>query len=300
MSKRPIEELSSEDEQQPSKKQNDLADDSESEAGDEEVNLILDRNDAELIEVDFEFFDPKEDDFWSIRQFLLNGGLESILFKKNQMEIFTELANAISLQGCVGTIIKSEADPQESVEENSAIGFLTVLNLSYQKKLKIIPNLQEIVLSKCPKEIKGKFEDFFKNKNSGWMLNKRMINTPLELISSLHQAVADDIQWAVKNVEGSIELRNSFKFEKILLLSKLTIEEMPEQRTIYKNFEDEYYTKIASASFKFEIPSQAQEKQSSVNSKDYCQVLLFDAKHLLNGSASKEILQLMTEIVLQQ
>jgi hypothetical protein len=302
MSKRAVEELSSEDEQ-PLKKHDGLDENRESEEGEgeEDVNLILDRNDAEMIEVDFEFFDPKEDDFWAIRQFLLNGGLESALFKKDQMERFTELANAISLQGCVGTIIKSEADPQESVEENSAIGFLTILSLDYQRKLKVISNLQEIVLNKCPKDLKSVYESFFKSKNSGWMISKRMINTPLELVPSLHQAVADDIQWAIKNVEGSPELRNSFKFGKILILCKLTEEISPdEQRTIFKNFEDEYYSKIASNSFKFEIQSTPQEKQGTSNSRDYCQVLLFDSKHLLDGSASRSISALMTDIILQQ
>lgn len=46
-----------------------------------------------------------------------------------------------------------------------------------------------------------------------------MINCPAQIIPPLQEALYEDIQWAQKN-EDTEELRNSFKFDHLILLSR--------------------------------------------------------------------------------
>jgi protein BCP1 len=286
--------------------------DGDSSSEESEVDLLIDPTakgeKGEVVDVEFEFFDPKKDDFWAIRQFLQTCGLENKIFPKQD---FTELAECIGNQTAVGTMIKSDADPEQSVEKNSLIGFLSAINMQFhEKSLKIIPDLKNFLIKRCPDEsTRMQIVDSFDSKRKiGWLICKRMINTPLEMISTLHQALTDDIKWAVEN-DDTQEERDSYKFSHFLILSKLMEEQVKvaqknknkrakvTKRIVYTNFEDEYYASQAVWSFQFEL-SGGDEDTIDMNrgGKTFGQAMLVDAKTVYQSAG--HISQLAGEILM--
>merc|ERR1711963_58361 len=79
----------------------------ESEAGDAEDESGEESGD---VDVDFEFYDPKEDDYHSVGDFLKNGTWQFA----PQLN-YAEMADSVVGQGNIGTLIKSgnEKDPEK-------------------------------------------------------------------------------------------------------------------------------------------------------------------------------------------
>lgn len=255
----------------------------------EQEDLELTGNSAsqEIINIEIEFFDPIESDYWGVRQLIQSSGLEGMEPFKADL---SGLADAISKQGAVGTTIKSEADVEEEEEAagkklkedyeiRNLLGFLTVLSFEQFREAPFMKSIISGLFAKCQDPDQKKFLDSVVNApGSGLMISRRMINTPLDVIPQLHKALLEDIQWAEKNAE-ELDLRRVFGFKKFLLLSRYQNEERShpqknskkrakkEKVQVFKHFEEEFYASRSDFELEFKL---------SHRDNEICKVLVFD------------------------
>ena len=156
----------------------------------------------ETFEVEFEFFDPEEDDFHSVRDLLCSGTLGSLDLD------FSSLANSIVDQVNIGTMVKSgveeaqQTQTQEAASEEDDVtlcGMLTILNLKQFAeeawcktllallKLRLDKQLQQYILG--PAQASGK-------EQVGLIISERFVNLPLEVIPAMHNVILEDISWS--------------------------------------------------------------------------------------------------------
>ena len=152
----------------------------------------------QTFEVEFEFYDPEESDFHSVRELLCTGSLGLADLD------FSGLADTIVEQVNIGTMIKSgtgdEEEEEEDAEKDAALcGLLTVLNLhQFSEKgwcQTLMAFLQEKVKS-CSVTTAEQLKAFLKATQPGLLVSERFVNLPLELIPMLHKAVLEDIHWS--------------------------------------------------------------------------------------------------------
>jgi len=118
--KRRAESLSEEDDDEETSES--LSSDSEVSSEDEDVNNEEEEVEEEIVNCDFEFFDPQKQDFLGVKHLLRQ------LFD-NDADSFDlgALAELILAQPLVGTTVKTEG------HESDPLSFLTVLNLRVHK-----------------------------------------------------------------------------------------------------------------------------------------------------------------------
>ena len=130
--------------------------------------------DDEDMTVEFEFYDPNPNQFFSIKS-LINGYLDGLSYRSS------DLAQLIIEQVEVGTMIGTLDDEEENLIKNkpkdkNVLGFATVMNfLQYHKK----PAFQEIskYITDKSKIHNEKHEEFLKilhEKNVGLLINERL------------------------------------------------------------------------------------------------------------------------------
>jgi len=202
------------------------------------------QRDRSDIDVDFEFYDMKESDFHSVKTLL-----QSFIEIPGKDFLSSDFANLISQQVAVGTTVKTEGCEEEP------IGFITILSLQFHQALPVIKQIKDFVLSHCPQEHKVQMESLWSTKGPplGLLVQARMVNLPFQLVSPLHNAVLEDLDWAVKNDESS-DLRASFQFQNFLLIAKAypaTGKKKGRTPQRFRYVEEEFYLKEASLSFRF-------------------------------------------------
>ena len=172
------------------REQTDAADAGPSAAQNADASTTRDAGDTEIIDVEFEFFDPRESDFHALRQHL-SSYLDGAEFDVGG------LAALISDQVEVGTIVKSAGDTPEL---EHPIAFISVLNWRKHHTKRCMKQLRDYVLKRCSREecdgLNKLFDD--ESKNIGLVVQERLVNTPLELIPKLHQSLCDDLEWAAQ------------------------------------------------------------------------------------------------------
>jgi len=196
------------------------------------------------VDVDFEFYDMKEADFHSVKTLLQN-----YIEIPGKEFLSSDFANLISGQAAVGTTVKTEGCEEEP------IGFITLLSVQFHQALPVIKQIKEFVFSRCPEELKGQMESLCSSKGPplGLLVQARMVNLPFQLVSPLHNAVLEDLDWAVKNDE-SAELRASFQFQNFLIIAKAypaTGKKRGRTPQRFRYTEEEFYLKEATLSFRF-------------------------------------------------
>mmetsp|Transcript_15164 Transcript_15164/g.24174 ORF Transcript_15164/g.24174 Transcript_15164/m.24174 type:complete len:541 (-) Transcript_15164:296-1918(-) len=295
----------------------------------------------ELINVEFEFFDPKPTDYYSVRTFLRNW---IIIHPSSKKQLTTtprkqskmvnddgddknkrrttssnnsggekqslvsyfddydakwnmasgELADIISKQATVGTMIKAEGSGS-SDSENAPLAFITAVNINTHRKASCIQMLGDFLLFKAPNSHKKTFRKIWNqalsgNKQVGLLITERLINLPPTLVPILHAELQKDISWAQKN-EDTASLKKSFKFDSFIYVTKAfypprnhgddSDDENHQQQQhkqgmlgegkkgrgfVWFQFEDEVVSRHATLQFSFKVPAPQTKSLASESS----------------------------------
>ncbi|KAJ7569542.1 hypothetical protein O6H91_01G083000 [Diphasiastrum complanatum] len=170
----------------------------------------------DVVNVDFEFFDPKESDFHGL-QALLRSYLDDVAW---DLTTFVEL---ILAQTTVGTVIKT-------AEDESPIGFITALNLERYKAHSCMQEIRTFLMEKCGSTSEaGKLEALWqKQQGVGLIVNERLVNVPVDLAPPLYEGLFQEIAWATED-EPIQSLRDAFKFTDYLILTRV-YQEIPKKK----------------------------------------------------------------------
>ncbi|KAJ6313854.1 hypothetical protein OIU78_017492 [Salix suchowensis] len=190
----------------------------------------------------------KPDDFHGVK-ILLHSYLDNTEW---DLSGFVDL---ILEQTTVGTVVKIEDD-----EDNGLFSVVSALNLGRYKDHKCIAELKEFLLKHClEKSIKGDLRVLLGEQahNVGLLVSRRVVNLPPQLLPPLYDALCDEISWATED-EPTEELRNSFRFNSYVLVSKIykhknadkknRLSSDSEEAVIYVNPEDEIFSQACGPS----------------------------------------------------
>lgn len=173
----------------------------------------------ETFEVEFEFFDPEEDDFHSVRDLLCSGTFGSLDLD------FSSLANTIVDQVNIGTMVKSGVQAaQEAPEEEDDVtlcGMLTILNLRQFAEAAWCKKLVAILESKVKLEKEMlRFIHPSGKDQVGLIIAERFVNLPLEVIPAMHNVILEDISWSCSTEYCPPEERPFYFFTHFLCLAR--------------------------------------------------------------------------------
>ncbi|CAG8576048.1 24685_t:CDS:2 [Dentiscutata erythropus] len=178
--------------------------DSDEGVSDGEENSHLDE---EIVDIDFDFFDPKPIDFHSIKNLMIQ------LFSTDA-ELFSisELTELIIDQPLLGTTVKVDG------ADSDPYAILTVLNMNEHLEKKCIQDLIKYLLDKTKPDqtLNEKLDTLLKKDSTnhvGLMLSERLINMPVQIVPPMYKMLQEEIQWAVDDNEP-------YNFEWYLVLSK--------------------------------------------------------------------------------
>ncbi|KAJ1611480.1 BRCA and CDKN1A-interacting protein isoform C-like [Cryptosporidium canis] len=177
---------------------------------------------------EFEFNDPNENDYHSIKNILLMSQYSQIKGIR-----FHEFVDLICNQGNIGTTV--------SISDH-VIAFSTILNFRQYKHIlsKIVEYLSGVISRNKNKEFETLFNSIVYKKNVGLMINERLSNTPLEIVPILCSCLKDDIKWTVDHLYNDVpsDEREYYQWDYIVLLTARYIS--PDGSTIiYKKYEEE-------------------------------------------------------------
>ncbi|CAG8474436.1 7375_t:CDS:2 [Dentiscutata heterogama] len=170
--------------------------DSDEGVSDGEENSHLDE---EIVDIDFDFFDPKPIDFHSIKNLIIQ------LFSTDA-ELFniSELTELIIDQPLLGTTVKvdgADSDPYAVLTEKKCIQDLIKYLLDKTKPDQTLNEKLDTLLKKDS------------TNHVGLILSERLINMPVQIVPPMYKMLQEEIQWAVDDNEP-------YNFEWYLVLSK--------------------------------------------------------------------------------
>ncbi|KAF0554113.1 Protein BCP1 [Gigaspora margarita] len=178
--------------------------DSDEDVSDGEENAHLEED---IVDIDFDFFDPKPIDFHSIKNLMIQ------LFSADS-ELFniTELTELIISQPLLGTTVKIDG------ADSDPYAILTVLNMNEHLEKQCIKDLAKYLLDKTKQDsiLNEKLDTLLKNDSTnhiGLILSERLINMPVQIVPPMYKMLQEEIQWAVDDNEP-------YNFEWYLVLSK--------------------------------------------------------------------------------
>lgn len=181
------------------------------------------------IDVEFEFFDPTEEDFHGVKDLLRSGTWSFI--EDPDGSIYSELADEVVNQGNIGTLVKSSNSAEPS--DASICGLLSVLNMRQFATKPWSKAFKEALLQKAQKHgadasftlLKGLLDPPKKSKEQlGLVFNERFTNLPLDVIPALHKALLEDIEWSCTTPECPPEERPFYFFTHLLFVSRCYFE----------------------------------------------------------------------------
>mmetsp|Transcript_57040 Transcript_57040/g.121204 ORF Transcript_57040/g.121204 Transcript_57040/m.121204 type:complete len:402 (+) Transcript_57040:62-1267(+) len=272
-------------------------DDDEDEESEEEQSD--DDEDSADLNVEFEFFDPNEDDYHSVGDLVKNGLWEFLDLN------FAELADSIVGQGNIGTLVKSEAEAasKDASEEKTVCGLLTCLNLRQFAAQSWPKTILEALAAKAQGQGNGeaatKLKSYIKPTEGvevGLVFSERFVNLPPQLIPPLHKALVEDIDWSFKTPECPDDERPFYGFTHFVSVARCyeaapgeedpaSKAEVPAKKRkkggaaragsssaaasstsssaglVFPRPEDEFYFNKASFRFTFPVTSSGAEKQ---------------------------------------
>ncbi|CAB4378123.1 uncharacterized protein OCT59_012220 [Rhizophagus irregularis] len=219
-------------------------------------------SEEELVDVDFDFFDPKEIDFHTIKQLMIQ------LFSSDA-ELFnlSELSELIINQPLLGTTVKVDGT------DSDPYALLTVLNMNEHKNKECIKQIKNYLIEKTKKltNLNEKLVELLKDtskNNIGLILSERLINMPVQIVPPMYKMLQEEIQWAIEDNEP-------YEFEWYLIITKTYREiastldeesEIPKQKKkkakvseptiFYFHPEDEIIEQIADYQCNFKLTKQ--------------------------------------------
>ncbi|CAI2173362.1 13617_t:CDS:2 [Funneliformis geosporum] len=154
----------------------------------------------EIVDVDFDFFDPKEIDYQTIKQLMIQ------LFSTDA-ELFnlSELSELIISQPLLGTTVKIDG------ADSDPYALLTVLNMNEHKV-----NTYNFEKTKKNTNLNEKLVGLLKDTSQfhiGLILSERLINMPVQLVPQMYIMLQEEIQWAIEDKEP-------YEFEWYLIITK--------------------------------------------------------------------------------
>ncbi|RKP09982.1 p21-C-terminal region-binding protein-domain-containing protein [Thamnocephalis sphaerospora] len=178
------------------------------------ADLQVDENGT--VNVEFEFFDPREGDFHTVKRFLAQ------LFGPDQeLLALSALTDMVVGQKLLGTCVKvdgSESDPY---------AILTVLNLTEHAAQPHVHGLIDYLVDRCRKNqaVVDVLNGARQRQPGGWkdvafLFNERLINMPVQVVPPMFKMLTEEIQWALDDHEP-------YQFEWYALLSKTYREVAP-------------------------------------------------------------------------
>ncbi|ORX99784.1 hypothetical protein K493DRAFT_257000 [Basidiobolus meristosporus CBS 931.73] len=170
-------------------------------------------DDMDVVDVDFDFFDPKEIDFHAIKNLL-----KQLFGADHELVNLSELADLIIGQPLLGSTVKVDG-------EGDPYAFMSILNMQVHKDKECMKQIKEYLLSKCKKN-QAAFDQLSSilkedsDKHVGLLLTDRLVNMPPQIAPPMYKMLAEEIEWAVEDKEP-------YEFEYYLLLSKTYKEVAP-------------------------------------------------------------------------
>ncbi|KAL2039851.1 hypothetical protein N7G274_007252 [Stereocaulon virgatum] len=164
-------------------------------------------DDTDMLDVDFEWFDPQpEHDFHGLKTLLRQ--LFDVDAQSFDLSALTDLILAQPLLGSTVKVEGNETDPY---------AFLTVLNMHEHKDKPIIQELTRYIESQCKRSTDlsqlGTFLTPPNESRVGLVLTERLINIPSEVVPPMYKMLLEEISWA-------IEEKEPYNFTHYLIFSK--------------------------------------------------------------------------------
>ncbi|KAL1959117.1 hypothetical protein VTO42DRAFT_2904 [Malbranchea cinnamomea] len=165
-------------------------------------------SDLDMINVDFEWFDPQPAvDFHGLKVLLRQ------LFETDaQLFDLSALTDLILSQPLLGSTVKVDGN------ESDPYAFLTVLNLQEHKDVPVIKTLTEYILQKASSTSSlAPLKDLLSQQTVpaiGLILTERLINMPVEVIPPMYTMLQEEIAWALEDNEP-------YNFTHYLIISKV-------------------------------------------------------------------------------
>ncbi|MES1911889.1 MAG: hypothetical protein MHM6MM_004251 [Cercozoa sp. M6MM] len=196
----------------------------DSDAADDEELLMTEKklatkddglDDDGVFQVDFDYYDPRPDDWYTLAQFLRN------LCDDDELDS-TQLAHLVSNQVSVGTMIKN------GPWEEQPLCFATALNpfAPQHRERRSIRHVIQWLRNKAKAAKETALLELLDEAEQGklcvgLLLQHRLINLPPGLIPALHNSLLEDVQFARTNKEDTAEERASFNFDKYIVMSRV-------------------------------------------------------------------------------
>ncbi|KAG1361978.1 protein BCCIP [Cocos nucifera] len=224
------------------------------------------KQEVEMVQADFEFFDPKPGDFNGVKLLLQN-------YLDNKPWDLSGFVDLILEQTTVGTIVKSagqdeeeEGDDDGGDDDEGLFAVISALNLGRYAGHRCIKELKQFLLEVCSDEsTKTKLKLLLEQQASdvGLLVSQRFVNCPYQLVPPLHDALFDEVSWATED-EPTQELRDSFHLKYYILLTRILENKNVNQRkakqrqdceepVIYIKAEDEIFRELSLLSFTFRL-----------------------------------------------
>ncbi|KAG9003331.1 Mss4p nuclear export [Tulasnella sp. JGI-2019a] len=170
-------------------------------------------SEVDLVNVDFEFFDPRPIDYLAIKRLLR----QLLQLDAEDLHV-NDLVDLILSQPLVGTTVKTDGI------ESDPYAFLTVLNINVHKDNSSIKALISYLLAKSagnptaqaalrniigPEALASS-----SSRHVGLLLGERMINMPVQIIPPMYRMLGDEIRMANEDKEP-------YNFDYYIVLSRL-------------------------------------------------------------------------------
>ena len=239
-------------------------------------------DDPEDLQVEFAFFDPRPEDYHSMRALLAGGatlppGIDPGGF-----------ADLLSEQAAVGTLVKGDSI------DTDVYGFVSAIGLQQHAKVKCVQQLTASVLKRLPDAAAiGALRGWLADAKApvGLIVSERFVNMPPQLLPNLVDALVQDIDWAVQNADDKAE-RDGFKFRRLLLLASV---QLPKPGGT---------SKAAAAASPAGKPGKKQAVAAAAlpSGAEYCRVeeeclaQQAEAAHLLNGTGRERQMLLVLRL----
>jgi len=267
-------------------------DEEDAEESDEEdllrmTNASQGEGDAEeeMIQVGFEFFDPKEEDYHGIKMFVQR-------FLDDRAFDSGGLADHVCTQTRVGTCVKGD-----DTQHDSIFGFVSVVNLKLHRKKTFVKQIIDCIVDECPDDkTKASVQKMLTDEKEqvGLLVCEKFANFPVELLGPLNRAISQEITWAQED-EPSEKLKKSYKFTKLIKVccafdgeqvvpqqSTKKKKKKPKREVLYKFADDEILAanSLLTYGFKNCVPMTDASVATSQGMAQRRQVIILDASKL--------------------
>ncbi|KXG47325.1 BCP1 family [Penicillium griseofulvum] len=162
--------------------------------------------DMDMVNVDFEWFDPQPIDFHGLKNLL-----RQLFDNDAQMFDMSALADLILSQPTLGSTVKVDG------HESDPYAFLSILNLQEHKDKPVIQDLINYLKTKTASNQSLAPAAQLLSQNPippiGLILTERLINMPSEIVPPMYNMLQEEIAWAVEDKEP-------YTFSHYLVLSK--------------------------------------------------------------------------------